>query len=177
MKKRKKREREKKKKKKKESFPRQCRRRSEWVLFTFIVSCMQCHRHIRSPPSSLHSSTLSLPLIFISSVRFYCHLHSFYESFVPVLCSSHESATRQLRRAQDIFWTSKAHAATITTNTNTTVRNTNLPQFLSSEPSPQSSSPSHTKSLVMHFSFKHFQWDLEHFQSAEQQSDRLQCYV
>ena len=33
---------------------------------------MQRHQNIRSPPSSLHSSTLSLLLIFISSVHFYC---------------------------------------------------------------------------------------------------------
>ena len=45
---------------------------SESVLFTSIVSCMQHHQNIRSPPSSLHSSTLSLLLIFISSVHFYC---------------------------------------------------------------------------------------------------------
>ena len=45
---------------------------SESVLFTSIVSCMQRHQNIRSPPSSLHSSTLSLLLIFISSVHFYC---------------------------------------------------------------------------------------------------------
>ena len=32
--------------------------------------------HIRSHPSALHSSALSLPLIIISSVHFYCHLHS-----------------------------------------------------------------------------------------------------
>ena len=60
---------------------------------------MQRYRHIRSPPPSLHSSTLSLPLNFISSVHLYCHLHSFYESFVPVLASSHESAIGQWRRA------------------------------------------------------------------------------
>ena len=44
---------------------------------------------------------------------------------------------------QIYFLTPKAHAATITTTT-TTVINTNLPHFLSSEPSPQWSLPSHT---------------------------------
>ena len=141
----------------------------ESVLFTFIVSCMQRYRHIRSPPSSLHSSTLSLPLIFISSVHFYCHLHSFYESFAPVLASSHQSATGQLRQTPfsarkiwepdktHIFSTSKAHAATITTTINTTVINTNLRQFLSSEPSPQWSWPSHTVTLTIQMPFAHFQ--------------------
>jgi len=45
------------------------------VLFTYIVSCIQHYRHIRSPPSALHSWTLSLLLVF-SYVHFYCHLHS-----------------------------------------------------------------------------------------------------
>ena len=51
---------------------------SPWgsVLFTYIVSCIQRYCHIRSPPSALNTSTLSLPLIIISSVHFYCHLHS-----------------------------------------------------------------------------------------------------
>ena len=51
---------------------------SPWqsILFTYIVSCIQRYCHIRSPPSALHTSTLSLPLVIISSVHFYCHLHS-----------------------------------------------------------------------------------------------------
>ena len=48
----------------------------ESVLFSYFVSCIQRYSHIRSPPSALHTSTLSLPLIIISSVHFYCHLHS-----------------------------------------------------------------------------------------------------
>ena len=48
----------------------------ESVLFTYIVSCIQRYCHIRSPPLALHTSTLSLPLIIISSVPFYCHFHS-----------------------------------------------------------------------------------------------------
>ena len=153
------------------------------VLYTYIVSCMQRYRHIRSPPSTLHSSTLSLPLIFIIFVQFYCHLHSFKESFLPVLCSSHESATRQLRHTPfqhrkiwepdktHIFSTSKAHAATITTITTTTVIITNLPQFFSSEPSPQLSLRSHTKNLGIHVPFGHCQWYLEHFHLTEQQTN------
>ena len=47
----------------------------ESVLFTYIVSCIQRYCHIRSPPSVLYTSTLSLPLI-ISTVHLYCHLHS-----------------------------------------------------------------------------------------------------
>ena len=43
-----------------------------------------------------------------------------------------------------IYFQNQRHAATITTNTNTTVIITNLPQFFSSEPSAQSSQPSHT---------------------------------
>ena len=49
---------------------------SQFFLFTYIVSCIQRYCHIRSPPSALHTSTVSLPLIIISSVHFYCHLHS-----------------------------------------------------------------------------------------------------
>ena len=51
---------------------------SPWqsVLFTYIVRCIQRYCHIRSPPSALNTSTLLLPLIIISSVHFYCHLHS-----------------------------------------------------------------------------------------------------
>ena len=57
------------------------------VVFTYIVICMQRYRHIRSPPSSLHSSTFhfhwssSLPLTFnvISTLpinRFFrCSVH------------------------------------------------------------------------------------------------------
>ena len=48
----------------------------ESVLFTYSVSCSQRYCHIRSPPSALHTSSLSLPLFIISSVHFYCHLHS-----------------------------------------------------------------------------------------------------
>ena len=48
---------------------------SESVLFTYIVSCIQRYCHIRSPPSALHTSTLLFPLVIISSVHFYCHLH------------------------------------------------------------------------------------------------------
>ena len=46
------------------------------VSFTYIVSCIQRYCHIRSPPSALHTSTLLFPLIIMSSVHFYCHLHS-----------------------------------------------------------------------------------------------------
>ena len=51
---------------------------SESVLFTSIVGCIRRYRHIRSPPLALQALTLSLPFIIISSVHFYCHLHSFY---------------------------------------------------------------------------------------------------
>ena len=93
---------------------------SESVLFTSIVSCMQRHHHIRSPLSSLHSSTLSLPLIFISSVHFYCDLHSFGAPFITWIgnwtIKTHTifSIVKSVNQTRHIYFsTSKAYAATI----------------------------------------------------------------
>ena len=69
-----------------------------------------------------------------------------------------------------IYKTSRAHAATITTTTTTITIPTNLRQFLSSEPSVQSSSPSHTSCFLTHFSSAHRQSLWRHRYSAEQQN-------
>ena len=64
------------------------------VLFTVTANCIQRYRRIHSPPSSLNSSTLSLSLIIISSVKFY-----FIVSTLPInrffRCSLHHM-NRQL---------------------------------------------------------------------------------
>ena len=64
------------------------------VLFTVTANCIQRYRHIRSPQSSLTSSTLLLSLIIISSVQFH-----FIVSTLPInrffRCSLHHM-NRQL---------------------------------------------------------------------------------
>ena len=81
---------------------------------------MQRYRHIRSPLSSLHSSTLSLPLIFISSVHFYCDLQSFGAPFITWIgnwtIKTHTifSIIQYGNQTRHIYLsTSKAYAATI----------------------------------------------------------------